>query len=619
MRSGWLKLMDFLQTYILLRNKSLSTKLLFFSALIVVIPLTLVGFISYQRSAAVLESEERKSSMQIIEQVKSHIEYYVTDFEISTLRILNHPDVVRLMKMRSIEEIQESHIRESTVQVLKNAAYSRSDISNISLMLTNLQIIDTANLSSPYPLEELKAEYWYPSIPVDGTPKLFSRVIRWPDGRQEQVISIARRLMNPYSLEPAGVIIMDVNFKRIEEISQKVSIGRTGFLYMLDAENHYVYHPDLQQVGQQSDDKQFKQMLLHESGSMVSEERDRHLYTYSLSNYLGWRLVTVIPYSELTEGINYIGRTIFWTLVITLVIAYLLGISFAASLVRPIRRLHKYMKKVEIGDFSNQLEVHSNDEVGMLTRGFNKMVGRLESLLEEIYLTRLKETQATLRQKETELKVLESQLNPHFLYNSLETIRGMALDQDMEDIAGISVSLAKLLRYNLKNDKPTVTLREELAFCEMYLRVQRYRFEEKLEFRMKVPKWALEQSIVKLALQPIVENCMIHGIEPGVGFMYIDIDAKLEEGGNAYKIMIHDTGVGMSEAKLIEIRDSLEQKDVLAGGEHIGIVNVHRRISYLYGFEYGISIRSNEGKGTWVTIRLPFIPTLGERALLATS
>jgi two-component system sensor histidine kinase YesM len=239
------------------------------------------------------------------------------------------------------------------------------------------------------------------------------------------------------------------------------------------------------------------------------------------------------------------------------------------------------------------------------------MVEKLEGLLEEIYFTRLRETEASLRQKETELRVLQSQMNPHFLYNSLETLRGMALDQDMDDIAEMSAALAKLLRYNLKDSSPTVTLREELSFCEVYLKIQKFRFEERLEYELDVPEWALDQQIVKFSLQPIVENSMIHGIEPGIGLMHIRITALRDTEGSFF-VAVKDTGVGMSQYQLEQIYQDLESKDVLAGGDHIGIVNVHRRIAYLHGNDYGVSLMSIAGKGTAVRIRIPFQEENGE-------
>ncbi|MCR8633827.1 sensor histidine kinase [Paenibacillus radicis (ex Xue et al. 2023)] len=607
---AWKRAADWFQRYILLRNLPLTSKMFFYSALIVVFPMLLVGLISYERSSEVLEREAGQYSWQIIEQVKTHVEYYVRDFEINTLRIINHPDMVQFLRMRTLEEVQQSGIRDEIEQVLKNATYSRSDISNITVILNDVQVVDATEFNSPTPAEELEKEYWYPNIPLDGSPRLISRVIQWPD-RQEQVISIVRRLISPHTLDPIGVMIMDVNFKRIQEITEKVSIGRTGFLYILDAQNHYVYHPDMQQVGKRASDINIGYMLQNDSGSMITMEEPSNFLTYSLSPYLGWRLVTSIPYKELTNGANYIGHTIFWTLLVTLIVAYLLGIGFATSLLQPIRKLHHFMKKVEVGDFSGKLEVRSKDELGLLTHGFNKMVEKLEGLLEEIYFTRLRETEASLRQKETELKVLQSQMNPHFLYNSLETLRGMALDQDMDDIAEMSASLAKLLRYNLKNDSPTVSLREELRFCEVYLRIQKFRFEERLEYELDVPEWALDQNIVKFSLQPIVENSMIHGIEPGIGLMQIRITAVRDTEGTFF-VAVRDTGVGMSEEQLRHIHQDLEGKDVLAGGDHIGIVNVHRRISYLYGKEYGVTLNSIPGKGTAVRIRIPFLEESGK-------
>ncbi|MBP1963251.1 sensor histidine kinase [Paenibacillus aceris] len=592
-----------------LRDQSLATKLLVYSALLVVVPMCVIGIISYQRAANVLERESRQFSWQIIEQVNTHVEYYVNDFEISILKILNSTNMNNYIKMKSQEEIDQSHIRDIVEQELRNAAYSRSDISNITIVLDGIETIDTIDNNFKHPENAVVNEYWYSTIPYTSEPKIFTRTLQWGD-RKEQVISIARRLVSPMTLKPIGMIVMDVNFKRFQEIAEKVNIGHFGSLYIIDSEGHYVYHPDLFELGNSAHFEKLNDILNGENNSFVTSRGPKELLTYSHSSFLGWTLVTSIPYSELIQGTEYIRRTIASIVMITLAIAYLLGFGFVGSIVRPVRRLYQYMRRVESGDFTGHIVVESKDEIGMLVHGFNTMVSRLQGLMDEIYFSKLRETELALRHREIELKALQSQMNPHFLYNTLETIRGMALEHSQDDISSITSSMARLLRYNLKNKGQKVALEEEMRYAEIYLRIQKYRFEHRLVYEMNIPEWAKQQLVPKFSIQPVVENSIIHGIEPVLSTIKITISAIRNMEDNSFIVRIQDTGVGISEQTLQNIRRSLEQRDAMEDGTNIGIINVHRRIRLLFGECYGISIESKVEHGVVVDIKLPLVATV---------
>jgi len=588
----------------LLRDQKLSVKLLVFSGLLIVVPMMTVGIISYHQSRQVLERESRHYSWQIIGQVQHYVENYFRDFEINTLKIVNHPDTIAYLREEIADSEDKSDALKDVRNVLMNASFSRSDITNVSIVLNDGQRISSSQESGHNELSRIKQEYWYDSIPETGEPMLFSRIIEW-NNRQEPVITIVKSIVNPQTLEPFGLLLIDVNYRRLEEVTRKVQLANSGFLFILDERGHYVYHPRSELIGTLSDQDEFRNMQIEPTGSFISGQNRKYLLTYSFSPALNWRIVTSIPYDELTKATEYIGKTIFTTVVISLLAAYLLGAGFAASLIRPIRRLQLYMKRVEIGDFSGKVEVKTQDEIGLLTHGFNKMVERLSELLNEIYFSRLRETEMSLRQKETELKVLQSQMNPHFFYNFLDTIRGMAMDKDMDDIARMASSLGKLLRYNLKNSSPIVTLSEELDICVQYLSIQKFRFEDKLEFSIDVPEWAKRQYIAKFSLQPLVENCIVHGLEPSDKRTEIRITAVKEKSG-VFSVNITDTGVGIEPLTLARLRRQLgENKDITGGGEHLGVLNVHQRNRYLFGGEFGLRIRSEAGRGTEVQLLLP--------------
>ncbi|GAA4714970.1 sensor histidine kinase [Brevibacillus fulvus] len=606
MNSRWRNVREWIQRFVLFRDQSFLTKLFLFSSFLVIISMLSVGVISYLRSSLELEEEVKGSSLQVIEQVETHIEYYIRDFEITSLRIINSPQLIDYLKLNSIEEDSDGEIRKSVKAILKDAEYSRSDISNITVILdNNAEVIDTLGDRNYYPASKIRQEYWYSSIPQNGLSLLVSRTLKLSN-KEEPVISLVRRLYNPETLQPVGLLLIDINFRRIEEISNKVSLSKNGVFFILDSKGHYVYHPNHLKLGQEADFSQISRFSSQSSGSMILEQQGKHFITYTYSPSLGWRFFTAIPYGQLMRGTIQIGQTIAWTILVSLILAYLLGYGFARSLIGPIKRLQQYMREIEVGNLQARVQVESHDEIGQLTLGFNRMVERLSSLLEEVYFAKLRETEMSLRQKNVELKMLQSQINPHFLYNSLETIRGMALEEEQESIATMAFLLGKLLRFNLRNNLPTVSLGEEQKFAEMYLQIQKFRFEHRFDYQFDIPEWALSYKVVKFSLQPLLENCFVHGFASNVPKLKINISVY-RESKHSFVVEITDNGAGISAEILQEIEANLRQMEPKIGESNIGIANVHKRIVNLFGAEFGIRVRSQRGAGTTVSIRMPIV------------
>ncbi|MCR2807711.1 sensor histidine kinase [Paenibacillus soyae] len=593
--------------FLLLRDRSLMTKLIFFSVLLVVFPMMMVGVISYRESSRTLENEAKRSSWQIIEQVKIYVEDYLRDFEIDALKIVNHPDTVAFLKLKTYEEVMDANIVPNVRDVLKNSAYSQSDVLNITLILDGVQTINSAVQSGVSTVQGIEDEHWYDSIPVMGRPKVYSRVIH-ANGREEPVISVVKRIANPQTLEPFGMLVIDLNYKRLHDVARKIKLGENGegYLSILDEQGYMVYHPNISLIGTKADDRMFQFVNGKESGSFVAAvDGADALVTFSRSDTLQWQVMTTIPYDALMKSNRvYIGRMIFGTTSFFIVIALLLSAAFAASLVKPIRQLYRHMRRVESGDFTWKVPVDSADEIGMLSSGFNKMGDRLSQLVDEVYLSKLKETELALRQRETELKMLQAQINPHFLYNSLDTIRGMALEHDIEDIGAMAASLARLLRYNVKDSGSKVTVQQEVEIAQIYLRIQQFRFEERLEYDIDLPEWALSQRMTKFTLQPIVENCIVHGMERTASTTTIRLTARrLSE--DRFEVIVFDNGPGMSPESLERLRCRLDCFEA-PSDTHIGSMNVQRRIRHVFGDRYGLQVDSVEGEWTEVRVVLPY-------------
>lgn len=299
-------------------------------------------------------------------------------------------------------------------------------------------------------------------------------------------------------------------------------------------------------------------------------------------------------------------RTI--TIVIGLCIVSLIVVAvwFSNRFSNPIRSITREMSKVESGNFDTNVTVKTADELGLLSHGFNKMVGRLKEYIDVVYV-------AQIKQKQAELNALKSQIRPHYLYNTLEVIRMSAVAEDANEVGDMILSLSHQLKYVLDYGEETVTIKSEKTNVEQYFQLMVIRYGEHrlgLDFRFDAD--LMDCAISKLSLQPIVENAIYHGIMPksGKGTIRISIE-KLPD--NLLSVTVDDDGVGMSEDTLERVRLKLAKGSSLDIGSSIGLVNVHERIVGLYGQGFGVEINSSEHIGTTVRLVIPLTKEVSVR------
>ena len=267
---------------------------------------------------------------------------------------------------------------------------------------------------------------------------------------------------------------------------------------------------------------------------------DNYFITNSSCEYTGWEVLGFIPKSELLGGINKLGSSIFLIGIICAIVSIILLVLLSTYIINPIIKLTKLMKKVEQEDFSVKAEIYSKDEVGELTNVFNKMIGKIRYLIEEVY-------KQQIVKKEAEFKLLQAQINPHFLYNTLDSINWIAKIKGVEDISKMVVALGQLMRVSISKGKSSVTLEEEMEYINNYLVIQGMRYRDKFKVIMEIDEISKKCIVPKMLMQPIVENALVHGIERKIGKGSILIQA-ISEYGNLL-INVIDDGLGMNEEK----------------------------------------------------------------------
>jgi len=276
----------------------------------------------------------------------------------------------------------------------------------------------------------------------------------------------------------------------------------------------------------------------------------------------------------------------------------LLSWAISTRLVVSMNALTKVMDQVDQDNFDIRAVIHRKDELGRVGRSFNKMMDKINGLISTVY-------QGQINQKEAEFKALQAQINPHFLYNTLETVRWLAEFGQTEEIEKVTVALSKLMKASISNRKPFYTLQEEMEYIQDYLFIQRVRFQDKINVLIYLDPDILDSQVPRLILQPIVENAIIHGLEQklGKGQLYIKGSLYKDQG---IKIQVMDDGVGMNKESVVELLESGPQTASSSGkGTGSGVYNVHERIRLLYGEPYGVTVDSTPQVGTQVIVYLP--------------
>lgn len=321
-----------------------------------------------------------------------------------------------------------------------------------------------------------------------------------------------------------------------------------------------------------------------------------------------WRILTEAPIDSLLREARQVRTTSLIATGLTLLVSCCLIILFLNRITERIRKLLRTMTQVKQGKFVKVDEMESADEIGQLTRNFNQMVEGLERSIEENYVIQLSLQEAQLKKRDAELYALHSQMNPHFLFNTLESIRMKLITSTTpaqnRETASMVRNLSKILRKSLNWHEDVISLEEELDFVRSYLEIQQARFHDKITVQLDIDEALLELKTPKLIVQPLVENAIKHGIENKKGKGIIQI--SVQEEGEEVRIVVRDDGIGIEASHLEQIRKSLASAGApRKEGRAIGLQNVHERIVLHYGEAYSLDIDSVSGEGTTMTLRFP--------------
>ncbi len=542
-----------------------------------------VGLTLYNKFTRTAELNASINTQQIIEQVDLNLIHYLKNMmEISDL--IN-------FKIYINQNDMNSRFSEQLNAFLK----TRSDIVSLAIFSNNGDLIAGAPLSYLKSNAGVVEQYWY-KIAMEKPNSLFfstPHVQNLFKGQHNWVVSLSRNITF-YRMEEGihGVLLVDMNFKAIDDLCGKVSLGKKGYIYIIDQYGSIIYHPQQQLIYAGLKEEKTSSVLQHSDGSFIDNSyTDKKLITIKTVDYTGWKIVGVSNLDEIVTSKSAIGNFVLLVLFFGILFVASVSAFISSKISQPIKRLEKSMRLVEQGNFDINVDVKGEDEVVQLSKSFNLMVSRIRVLRDQI----VEEQEA---KRKSELDALQAQINPHFLYNTLDSIVWMAENGKSRGVITMVTALARLFRISISKGENFITIQEELEHAKNYLIIQDIRYKNKFKYRIEAQAEILGYKTLKLILQPIIENSIYHGIEYMVDEGLIDITVSQID--DRVLLKVSDNGLGMSP-KILENLLSTEPSSTSG----VGIKNVNERIQLSFGKKYGIQVESELESGTTVSIWLP--------------
>ncbi|WP_138495897.1 cache domain-containing sensor histidine kinase [Paenibacillus pinistramenti] len=555
---------------------------------VTVFSVLIASLMLYNKFSSSAEENTYLNMGQIIEQVSSNLEFYIGGTQ-------NIFDILE-KKIDSTSDLEGTQTRSQLTTILE----TRDDLVSAALFKPDGKLVLNVPSVPLRPNTKLTEQSWFMSArknpgDVQFSPPHIQNLFKW---QYRWVVSLSKQISyTDHGLNKTGVLVLDVNFRTIDELSHRISLGKKGYIYIIDPQGNIVYHPQQQLIYAGLKYENLEPVLNYSYGSYEDDSTgEKRIITIKTVNPTGWRVVGVSYADEIMTTKKDLNTFIFRFLIIAIALVLLVSILVSYKIAQPIRKLERSVKRIENGDFRALVPVSGPYEVEQLFKRFNLMLRRVRELMDQI----IHEQEA---KRKSELDVLQAQINPHFLYNTLNAMTRLAEMGRSDEVVTTITSLSKFFRISLSKGNNIIPLRDELEHVRHYLVIQKIRFKNKFEFEIEATDEALSCTCLKLILQPLAENAVYHGIEYLAETGHIRITAEVC--GDQLVIRLSDNGIGMTEEVLEGILSG--RKRSKGSGSGVGVHNVHERIRLYYGADYGLHYESELEEGTTITITLPAV------------
>lgn len=580
-----------------MKNKKsyrLQSKLMtYFFSLIMIIVTMLDIFFIYKMSETV-EKDTHVYAYEIVKQLGRNIESYIDHMQ-EVMWMISSQDTSLINQLK--EPLNQKSVRKSYfLEEMRNRGSSNGVVSINIFGENGLVLTDSASNAIKDYIDVKQMEWYTKAVEAQGKPVISaSHTQNYLKNEGKWVFSLSAAIMEENKI--LGIVLIDMSYKNLTDMCNDIQLGEKGYVYIVGQGQEMIYHPKQQLIYSGILQEDLARVMQQEEGSFTEVLEAKRLVTVHSLKEVGWRVVGVSYIGELLVSKKEIIIPLIILTLLALVVAFLISKRIASQTAKPIRELTEHMQEIELGKLGVEIDTQSDtEEIQCLTASFKEMVYKIEGLIEQV-----EDNQKKLRK--SELKVLQSQINPHFLYNSLDTIIWLGEREECEKVVQMTAALARYFRLSLSKGKEVITIYEEVEHVKHYLQIQKIRYASKLAYTIEVSPDIFDEMIVKIVLQPLVENALYHGIKDLEEGGYIRVLGFRE--GNNIILEVYDNGKGMSHEQIKNILKAPSSTSITKGG--VAIKNVHERIQVYFGQDYGLSYESEYGKWTKVRITIPVI------------
>jgi two-component system sensor histidine kinase YesM len=595
-------------------NASVQRKLMLGCILVLTIPLIITAVLMYQGAVTIVTEQTEKYNYKMLQLMNEKIDKLVT--EIDRISYFVYLDDVQTM----LNQIPTEPLSLASWQgTLKYKINTWIGFLGFNGGIRGVLLVDDKDVYFNLENIHLKNEAliqdtaWYKEAMgssgvkiMMGPTEIGEHIVVNPYREGSLNFAIARKVHNEIDSQPLGVLVMIIEMYDMKKIMSELNIDNSTKLVITDKHNEIIY------TNMHEDSKLttgFSRWDSLNGAALETIDDETVLVNTYKSATTNWSYITLTDLRTLTSNAKKMNGLIVLIGLFGYALAVAMSFALSKRIVIPLKRLQVSMKNIERNEFRTEIAIGHTDEIGQLTVSFNHMVHRIRELINSVYLANIKE-------KEAQISALQAQINPHFLYNTLDTVNAMAMLEEHDSISRMIVALGEMFKYATNQNDKLVTLRDELEHLENYMTIQKCRFGDRIQFSNEIPEWILNNSMIRLTLQPLVENAIQHGLEPIAEGGTIRLFAVKEL--DKIRIQIEDDGRGVPADTLKRIQQQLRYSvydSEAHRGRGIGLFNVNERLKLYFGEQYGISMQSEFGQGTSVSILIPSMEN-AEGALL---
>lgn len=565
---------------------SLRVKLGIITIFMIGIPIIIFALIYSQNVENVIVDKYTESAAASVNQTADKMNLIFEDLNNFSTLIISNQELLEMAENR--KKFNQNNFNNK----LRSFITNRSDIESIRLKIEDNTYSIGANISNldNYISSEVKKSEGQPIW--KSTRKVKIKILA--GNFTKYYFTLARKLIDYNKLEHYGYLMIEFDEIILNHSYSELEGEEKEEVFICDSNGQIVSHSDKSKIGHYINDKPYTEEVLEKTdGYLEYFSEENRLAIFSTIDDNGWKVIKTIATDNLYQEINELQKFLAIIGFIYSLLIIIFMIFFSVRYTEPMFKMMNVIKEVEKGNFSARMPIKGKDEIGHLGYSLNNMIDEMENLIEKL----IKEEK---EKKEVELEALHAQINPHFLHNTLNTIKWMAKIQGNKSVSKAITSLVKLLRISTNLGKDKITLSEELDYLKNYMVIQRLRFNENINLQFEIDKSCLNLKVPKLILQPIVENSIIHGLEKEIFELKIKI--KIYKAEENILLEIIDNGPGINKETIENI---FENKDDHNKFSQVGLNNVDKRIKLYFGREYGLEIKSKIDLGTKIIIKLP--------------